>query len=202
METSSPQSDFITVNGVRLHYLDWGGHGPALVFIPGMGCSAYIFSKFAPRFVDKFHALSLTRRGSGDSDYPETGYDLETLTEDVRQFLDFLSYDKVILVGHSLGYAELTHFSVLYPDRVLKLVFLDAAYDYPKFKDLNDNPLNNIEPPGAKEFYTLEEKLNFTKRISPGLGGCLSDDSSFQNFLHTVKTTSDGRVVNQNDWYH
>jgi len=196
LETASPKSDFVTVNGVRLHYLDWGGHGPALVFIPGMGCSAYIFSKFAPRFVDKFHALSLTRRGSGDSDYPETGYDIETLTEDVRQFLDLLKIEKVILVGHSLGYVELTHFSALYPDRVLKLVFLDAAYDYPKFKDLNDDPLNNIEPPGAKEFFTLEEKIKHLKRIRPDLAD-IWDDVSYETYLHSVDTTSDGKVVDK-----
>ena len=196
MEPSSPKSDFVLVNGIRLHYLDWGGNGPALVFIPGMGCSAYIFSEFAPRFRDKFHVLSLTRRGSGDSDYPETSYDIDTLTEDVRQFLDLINIKEVILVGHSLGYAEITHFTALYPDRVQKLVFLDAAYHYSKFKDLNDNPLNKIEPPGAKEFYTLEEKLNYAKRIRPDWDD-IWDDSSYQNYLHTVKTTSDGKVVDK-----
>jgi pimeloyl-ACP methyl ester carboxylesterase len=114
MDTSSPKSDFVNVNGIRLHYLDWGGEGPALVFLTGMGCSAYIFKSFAPRFTDKFHVLALDRRGHGDSDYPKTGYDPDTLTEDLRQFLDALKVDQMILVGHSMARVELSRFAALY----------------------------------------------------------------------------------------
>ena len=37
---SYPKSDFVHVNGIRLHYLDWGGEGPTLIFLTGMGCSS------------------------------------------------------------------------------------------------------------------------------------------------------------------
>src|SRR5512139_2549361 len=97
MSTAKPESNFVNVNGVRLHYLDWGGNGPALIFLTGMGCSAYIFNKIAPRFTDRFHVLALTRRGQGDSDIPETGYDAGTLTEDICQFMNHLKVDKTIL---------------------------------------------------------------------------------------------------------
>lgn len=96
MNLSTPKSDFVCVNGIRLHYLDWGGNGPRLIFLTGMGYSAYIFNKFAPRFTDQFHVLALTRRGQGDSDSPETGYDADTLTEDIRQFMDHLNIEKHI----------------------------------------------------------------------------------------------------------
>ena len=89
MDTSPHMSDFVTVNdGTRLHYLDWGGEGPVLLFLVGFGCTAHIFDRFAPRFVGQFHVLALTRRGHGESDYPEAGYDIDTLTEDIRQFMD------------------------------------------------------------------------------------------------------------------
>ena len=67
MDNSPHKSDFVNVNRIRLHYLDWGGSGPTLIFLTGMGSSAYIFNKFAPRFTDKFRVLALTRRGAGDS---------------------------------------------------------------------------------------------------------------------------------------
>jgi len=127
MDTSSSKRDFVKVNEIRLHYLDWGGEGPALVFLTGMTCSAYICNSLAPRFAAKFHVLALDRRGHGDSDYPEIGYD--PLTEDLRQFLDALKIDQAILVGHSMSHIELSRFAVLYPERLLKLVFLDAAYN-------------------------------------------------------------------------
>jgi pimeloyl-ACP methyl ester carboxylesterase len=102
MNLPNHKSDFVNINGIRLHYLDWGGKGPTLIFLTGMGSSAYIFNKFAPRFNDKFCVLALTRRGQGDSDYPETGFDADTLTEDIRQFMDRLNVEKAIFAGHSL----------------------------------------------------------------------------------------------------
>jgi pimeloyl-ACP methyl ester carboxylesterase len=127
--SSVPTSNFLTINGVRLHYLDWGGNGPALVFLSGMGCSVYIFGSIAPRFADWFRVVALDRRGHGDSDYPEVGYDPETLADDLRQFLDGVGIERAVLVGHSMAYVELTRLAVLRPERVLGLVFLDAAYD-------------------------------------------------------------------------
>src|SRR5512147_2900902 len=124
MDSSPHHSDFVTVNdGTRLHYLDWGGGGPALLFLAGLGSTAHIFDRFAPRFVDQFHVLALTRRGHGESDYPDTGYDIDTLTEDIRQFMDALKIDQAILVGHSMASVELSHFTAVYPQRVLKLVY-------------------------------------------------------------------------------
>lgn len=37
MNLSNPKSDFVDGNGIRLHYLDWGGNGPMLIFLTGMG---------------------------------------------------------------------------------------------------------------------------------------------------------------------
>lgn len=130
VDKSPHKSAFLTVNGVKLHYLDWGGKGKSLLFLTGMGNSAHIYDDLAPKFIDEFRVLALTRRGHGQSDKPETGYDTGTLTEDVRQFLDALKIERVTLTGHSLAGDELTRFAGLYPERVDKLVYLDAAYDH------------------------------------------------------------------------
>ena len=63
--------------GVRLHYLDFGGPAgaPTILFLAGLGNTAHSFDDFAPRFTDKFHVVALTRRGFGESDHPESGYD-------------------------------------------------------------------------------------------------------------------------------
>jgi pimeloyl-ACP methyl ester carboxylesterase len=128
VDKSPHKSAFITVKGVKLHYLDWGGKGKPLLFLPGWGNSAHIYDDLAPKFVDEFRVLALTRRGHGKSDKPEMGYDVDTLTEDVRQFLDAMKIERVTLVGHSMAGDELTRFAGLYPERVDRLVYLDAAY--------------------------------------------------------------------------
>ena len=52
MDSSPHQSGLMNVNGIRLHYLDWGGSGPALLFLAGIGSNAHLFDGFAPRFTD------------------------------------------------------------------------------------------------------------------------------------------------------
>lgn len=129
IDPSPHRTGFVVVNGVRLHYLDWGGSGRPLVFLHGLGNSAHIFDDLAPEFVDSFRVLALTWRGHGRSDSPEAGYDVDTLTEDLRQFLDTMKIDRAILAGHSMAGEELTRFAGLHPGRVEALVYLDAAFD-------------------------------------------------------------------------
>jgi pimeloyl-ACP methyl ester carboxylesterase len=127
--TSAPKTGFATANGIRLHYLDWGGSGETILFLPGFNDTAHVYDHFAPRFKDRIHVIGLTRRGVGQSDKPADGYDTRTRIEDIRQFLDTLGIRKVSLIGHSMAGDELTLFATRYPDRVAKLVYLDAAYD-------------------------------------------------------------------------
>jgi len=200
MDESLSKSNFVNVNGIRLHYLDWGGNGPVLLFLPGLGCNAYIFDRFAPRFTDKFRVLGLTRRGHGDSDYPETGYDIDTLTEDIQQFMDCLKIDQAILVGHSMAGIELSHFAALYPERVLKLVFLDAAYDRssPECKTVQENnPMKDIEIPGANDsYYNVQDYVDFIKRTYLPLAAIWSELMD-EHILHEVTIDTDGRAVDK-----
>jgi pimeloyl-ACP methyl ester carboxylesterase len=128
--TPLPAKDgFVNANGIKLHYVDWGGTGDTILFLPGFNDSAHIYDSFAPRFTDRFHAIGLTRRGVGQSDKPKDGYDASTRVEDIRQALDALGTSRVILIGHSMAGDELTLFASRYPQRTIKVVYLDAAYD-------------------------------------------------------------------------
>jgi pimeloyl-ACP methyl ester carboxylesterase len=114
---------------VRLHYLDFGGTGPTVVMLAGLGNTAHAFDDFAPALTDKFHAIALTRRGFGESDHPRGGYDTKRLVEDIRVAMDSLHIARASFVGHSIAGEELTRFAATYPNRVDRLVYLDAAYD-------------------------------------------------------------------------
>lgn len=128
-EDKSPhEGKFVTVGNVKLHYLDWGGTGEPLIFLPGAGDTAHVYDQMAPKFTDKFRVLVLTRRGFGESDKPEKGYDVDTLTNDVLGLVDHLKLKKVHLIGHSAGGNEMFRFAEKHPKRILKLVFLDGAY--------------------------------------------------------------------------
>jgi pimeloyl-ACP methyl ester carboxylesterase len=120
------QAGYALSGGVRIHYLDFGGRGEPLVLLTGLGSSAHIYDDLAPRFTDTFRVIAVTRRGHAESDHPSTGYTLDTLVEDLVAVLDTLKLYRVNLAGHSLGGAEITRFALLHPERVSRLVYLDA----------------------------------------------------------------------------
>ena len=200
MDRSPHRSDFVHVNGINLHYLDWGGNGDVLLFLAGMGCNAHIFNHLAQRFIDKFHVLALTRRGHGESDHPKTGFDVDTLTEDIHQFLDALGIEKVILAGHSFANVELSHFNALHPERVHKLIFLDSAYNRasPSYKEMVEkSPWRQIEPPGLDvDYYSPEEYFAAMKRAYPSFTLIWTEAMEEQS-RHEVTTTAEGKIVDR-----
>lgn len=129
VDKSPHQSNFVTANEIKMNYLDWGGKGEVILLLTGFGNDAHIFDEFAPKFSDKFRVIGLTRRGFGETDKPKDEYDTKTRVDDILRFLDALKIKQAHLVGHSLAGDEMTLFATLYPKRVKKLVYLDAAYN-------------------------------------------------------------------------
>jgi non-heme chloroperoxidase len=156
---------------VRLHYLDFGGTGPALVLLPGLGNTAHAFDDFAPLLADRYHVVAFTRRGFGESDHPKRGYDARRLVEDIRIALDSLRLGRVTLIGHSIAGEEMTRFAATYPQRVDRLVYLDAAYDRVALDSALDEifpvPLDIPEPPepSAADTATAAAYVAFVHRM-------------------------------------
>jgi alpha/beta hydrolase fold len=119
---------FVTVEpGVQLEVLDFGGSGEAMVLLTGLGDNAHVWDGFAYQFTDYFRVIGITRRGFGRSDQPDDGYDVRTRARDDIEILDHFGIDQAVFVGHSLAGSELSRLGRAYPDRVDKLVYLDAA---------------------------------------------------------------------------
>jgi pimeloyl-ACP methyl ester carboxylesterase len=168
---------FARLPGVTLHYVEWGGTGPVLLFLTGLGDSAHAFDTLAPQFTDRARVLGLTRRGQGQSDAPESGYDPPTLASDIRAFLDLVGIKKATLVGFSAAGSEMTYFAGVYPQRVDKLVYLDAANDNRSAHELATNsrskyPLPLPDPPGTLGKIVRASRVadpDYTKVAAPGL---------------------------------
>ena len=95
------KSGFVCANGIRLHYLDWGGLGPVLILIHGGLDNAHIFDDLAPTFTDHFRVIAYDLRGHGHPD-PKGPFDTTTRTEDLRGLMDSLGIAKAHLTGWSL----------------------------------------------------------------------------------------------------
>lgn len=121
---------FVTVEeNVRLEVLDWGGSGPPVVLLAGLGNTAHIYDDFAPKLAGPYHVYGVTRRGFGASSCPKSGYTIARLTDDVLAVLNSLQLSRPVLVGHSIAGEELSELGSRWPDRIAGMVYLDAAYD-------------------------------------------------------------------------
>ena len=129
-DASPHKSAFAHVNGVSLNYLDWGGDGPALVMMHGIGDDPHMFDDLASLLHDRFRIIAYARRGHGLSDAPPGPYDAATLAEDFRQLVDHLAIQRMSVLGWSMGANEGTAYAGQYPERVDKLIYLDGGYDW------------------------------------------------------------------------
>ena len=68
-------SKFAQVNRIRLHYLEYPGGQPTLIFLPGLTANAHsVIGLVNAGLSPRFRLLSLDFRGRGLSDKPATGY--------------------------------------------------------------------------------------------------------------------------------
>ena len=62
------------VNGLRIHYTDWGNpHLPHLFLAHGGVANAYFWNLAAPALRDSYHVVAVTARGRGKSEYSTDG---------------------------------------------------------------------------------------------------------------------------------
>ncbi len=173
-----------TEPSIRVEVYDWGGSGPPLVLLAGLGAEGSASDTFASALHTRFHVYAVTRRGYGQSSAPEPtaeNYSADRLADDVLGVLNHLHLTKPLLVGHSLAGEELSSIGSRYPERIAGLVYLDAGYRYalsgPGLNDLQidmitmrrylAHALDDIDPAQAKKSVDafLSELPDFVKEL-------------------------------------
>lgn len=158
--------------GVSLEVVDWGGNGPPLIFLAGLGNTAHIFDNFAPKFVPEYHVYGITRRGFGASSSPApngSNYSADQLGDDVLKVMDTLGLKKPVLIGHSIAGEELSSIGSRYPGRVAGLIYLDAGYPYALYSaDFADRSPNCCWLDAHLDAEGLESDLNAYLAAAPG----------------------------------
>jgi pimeloyl-ACP methyl ester carboxylesterase len=117
----------VLVNGVSLHY--WQvGEGPDMVMIHGLtGNLAVWHFTTVPKLRHEYCITTYDLRGHGRSVMPSTGYTTRHMAGDLCGVMDALEIEKAHLMGHSLGADIALHFALLYPERVDKIVAIEAG---------------------------------------------------------------------------
>jgi lipase len=143
MALSTPASRLVAVNGLRLHYLDFGGDGPTAVLHHATGFHAWVWTPIAEALTRRYRVLSLDARGHGDSDKPAGGYEWKQFVGDLTGFIETLRLGRVLGVGHSLGATTTAGAAAERPELFSAAVLLDPVLYPREYRRLSDeeNPM-------------------------------------------------------------
>jgi len=175
---------FVESGGIRIHYLDHPGGEPALVLLPGLSATAPIFEDLiGAGLTPRFRAVAVDLRGRGESDGPPAGFDPASPTAgytmaehaaDVVRLLDALGLRRAVLVGHSFGGMLAFYLAAHHPQRIPRIVVLDAAIAVaaPAIRDLLQPMLARlgVEVPSWDAYLEVVRQLPYLRdRWEPGL---------------------------------
>lgn len=94
----------VVANGIRQHYLRYGGEGIPIILVPGITSPAATWGFVAERLGRRFDIYAVDLRGRGLSEGgDDLDYSLDACAADLVEFADALSLPDYIVLGHSMG---------------------------------------------------------------------------------------------------
>jgi len=115
----------INANGVTIH-VRIGGSGPAIVLIHGFGETGDMWASLAGTLVRNHTVIVPDLRGMGLSSKPASGFSKMNQATDIAALMDALKVTRSDVVAHDIGNMVAFAFAEKYPDRVTKLIVIDA----------------------------------------------------------------------------
>jgi pimeloyl-ACP methyl ester carboxylesterase len=161
-----PKDGDLVVNGVRLHYLDWGGEGPPVVLLHATGFLGAIYRPIAQALTAIGRVYSYDQRGHGDSERPQNDiYGWDITANDLEGFIMALGLRGVRGIGHSAGATAIGAVASRRPELIARAMLVE-----PVIFDMNDPAMQR---PSELRDRTLKRKRSFD-----------SVEAMFENFEH------------------
>jgi pimeloyl-ACP methyl ester carboxylesterase len=188
-----PREGFFDVDGLKLHYLDWGTRGnPAVLLLHGLAVHARSWDHTALALRDGLHLVALDQRGHGDSDHPPPeSYRTAVYAADILTVADALGWDRFSIVGQSMGGHNAMFFAAEHPDRMVRLVISDS--EPAKRLELIAYMREAEHPP---EYDSLEEFIAEAKQRNPQP----TDELHRHRAEHAVRRLPNGRLTVKYDF--
>ncbi|ASC70009.1 Alpha/beta hydrolase [Halomicronema hongdechloris C2206] len=134
------QHQFIETNRVRLHCVTQG-EGELVILLHSFFEFWYSWRFQLPTLARHYRVVVPDLRGCNDSDKPDSGYDLDTLSQDIWGLIEGLGYQRAHIVGHAWGGTIGWHLAQTMPDAIQQLAILNGAPSH----QLRQALLSNVE---------------------------------------------------------
>jgi len=151
----------VLVFGQKIHYVE-AGAGPTVILLHGLGGSTQAWQFNIGPLAEKFHVVVPDQIGFGKSDKPLVNYRIRTYVDFLDQFCRQLKIERATLVGNSMGGWIAAAFTAAFPDRVDKLVLVDAA-GYAPPRDLDTRIFWGLNPTTREGMKILVAKVFYNK---------------------------------------
>lgn len=139
-----PVDRFVDVNGLRIHYVDWGGNGKPLVMVHGLDRVARTFDHLAMRFSPAYRVIAIDMRGHGDSGWdPKGRYLVEDHVGDLEGVVQQLGLRDLTLWGNSTGGRVVQVFAGKHPELVSHVISEDVGPERPR--QIADNYAKRVQ---------------------------------------------------------
>src|SRR4026207_2215597 len=158
---SGQTSKEVLVFGQKINYVE-AGTGPTVILLHGLGGSTQAWQFNIAALAEKYHVFVPDQIGFGKSDKPLVNYRVRTYVDFLDQFCKQLKIDRATLVGNSMGGWIAAMFTASFPDRVDKLVLVDAA-GYAPPKDLDTRTFFGLNPTTREGMKVLVAKVFYNK---------------------------------------
>ena len=124
---TQPRDRYVTTNGLKLHYVEWGTEGSTpMVMLHGLRGHGHSWDAFCGPMSRDYHILALDQRGRSESDWaPDADYTTDAYVSDLAGIFETLKLSPAVLVGHSMGGRVTMAFTDRYPERVQKVIIVD-----------------------------------------------------------------------------
>ena len=175
-----------TVFGQKIHYVE-AGSGPTVILLHGLGGSSQVWQFNIAALAEKYHVVVPDQIGFGKSDKPLVNYRIRTYVDFLDQFCKQLGIERASLVGNSMGGWIATAFTAAFPDRVDKLVLVDAA-GYAPPKDLDTRSFYGLNPTTREGMKVLVAKVFYNKLFLT--------DAAIDQAIATRLAAGDGYTIN------
>lgn len=132
-EMADPNSKFMEVNDITVHYKEAGEGGKKFILLHGFGASVYSWREVMDDFSQLGYVLAYDRPAFGLTERPmpetwkENPYGMKANVELLRGLMDAKGIEKAILVGNSAGGGVAVAFALEYPERVESLILVDPG---------------------------------------------------------------------------
>ena len=160
-QANAPVEKETLVFGQKIRYLE-AGSGPTVILLHGLGGSSQAWQFNIAPLAEKFHVFVPDQIGFGKSDKPLVNYRIRTYVDFLDQFCKQLKIDRATLVGGSMGGWVAAMFTAAFPDRVDKLVLVDAG-GYAPPKDFDTRVFYALNPTTREGMKVLVGKVFYNK---------------------------------------